>query len=136
MSPPRESPRDYLLAVAHSLVTSLGIAKVGSLCVTVDVCDTQGDPVRLRFTSHNPASPCRGEQLVDPPGWKMLSPLEEQVVELLRSRPGWVTAEEIATAVGESTSGDLRPILRNLAARSVLESAQGRGYRLARSGTA
>lgn len=122
------SPRNSLLCVSHSILKALGF-HADKVQVTIDA-DVHGETIRFRYAgcckeAANPAANVPDEN------WKMFSPIEDRIITYARERAGWVTAEELAEHLGESPTGDLRPILRNLTARNVLESAQGRGYRLA-----
>lgn len=124
-----QSHRASLLRASQSMLRTLGFA-VDHVQVTIDAT-ISGETVRLRYSggcrefTDNPAGN------VPDDAWKMFSPLEDGIIAFARERAGWFTAEDLAANIGESTTGDLRPILRNLTARNVLESAQGRGYRLA-----
>lgn len=128
----RASDGDRLLAQAIAVLKKLGYPQPKNLRVII-----QGDRgIRLTFDG----IPEKGDLAMTSPerpdhsnaSWLWLSPLEESVVRvLIDTAATWITAEEIATAIGESNNSDLRAILRNMTARGILESAQGRGYRLA-----
>jgi hypothetical protein len=64
-----------------------------------------------------------------PRHWKWLSATEAAIVAV--AGDAYVPAEQLAGKAGLVKSSELMPILRNLVERNVLESAQGRGYRLA-----
>lgn len=61
-----------------------------------------------------------------------LSPLEEKIVQALTGRDDYVPMKTLAKLVGETETGDLRAIARNLARRGILQSQPGAegGYRL------
>jgi hypothetical protein len=66
-----------------------------------------------------------------PAHWRWLSPDAEKVVEALGRSGGWLTADELARAAGEGrATHEFRGMLRDLMERGIIESAQGRGYRL------
>lgn len=64
-----------------------------------------------------------------PAGVRRLSDLEKRLIAGL-SATNWTTAEALARKLGESSTGDFRAVLRNLAESDVVYSCPGRGYRL------
>jgi hypothetical protein len=68
-----------------------------------------------------------------PMHWLFFSSREKGIVSACHA-DGWMTAEQISAALGESPTTELRAVLRNLVERQVLESATSRGYRLKLTG--
>ncbi len=63
------------------------------------------------------------------PAGKLFSPLEERILKALEDG-AWHSTNYLAEAVGESPTGDLRAILRNLQERCYVEVSQRHGVRL------
>ncbi len=64
---------------------------------------------------------------------KWLSPLERKIYgALLASAEPCMLTSDIAAAIGESVTGDLKAILRNLVERDILESSTRTGFRIRR----
>jgi hypothetical protein len=55
---------------------------------------------------------------------------EERDIVAVLDRTNWKTRKQISAATGLPPEGDLKVLLRNLVARSVLESSTSLGYRL------
>lgn len=59
---------------------------------------------------------------------RWLSPTEEQAIEVLESSR-FLSSDQVATALDVADKRSLCVLLTNLAARGVIESARGQGYR-------
>lgn len=61
-----------------------------------------------------------------------LSPNETKIVEALAKAGDWTSSQKIADAAGLDCNESFKAVCGNLVDRQILESAPGRGYRLAR----
>jgi DNA-binding IscR family transcriptional regulator len=115
-----------LLALTAKLAEVLAAAVAASTPVRLDL-DDGGLSLRLSIgaaLANNP--PPR------PVALPAFSPTEQRILDAVAPE-GWTTTSTIAQRIGESIDGDLPAVLRNLTERGALESAQGKGFRLARA---
>lgn len=117
-----EEPTGLLMAGEATPVRSEG-GRVEQVLVVAMDCDRLARLARDADAEVGGDGRTRGE-------W--FSELGARVYTLLRSRKGKaLTAEQIARELGESITGDLRPVLREYVSRGVIEGGQGRPYRCA-----
>jgi hypothetical protein len=82
-----------------------------------------------------PASASRASAMLTPPmppsneSWLWLSPTEKAIIASA-SEVNWMTGQNLALAANLPWERDLGAILRNLVERCILESSNGKGYRL------
>lgn len=89
-------------------------------------CQGCGGSLPAQGKAHTLEVPMRPDELPVVARW--LSPLEERIFAALNGR-GWTTASELCRLLGESDTGDIRAVIRNLVERDILDSAPSRGYR-------
>jgi hypothetical protein len=71
-----------------------------------------GSGVRMAFDHEGGELP-REAPGAAPPGFRRLSVLESKIVAGLRGK-GWISSAELAAAIGEELTSDLRAVIRNL----------------------
>lgn len=124
-------PQDDLLRAAARAVRPF-LSNAEELRVSVEVSEKQ-----VTCEVRGPA-PNAVEEVPLPPlpkdapeNWAWLSPIGIRVVEVLRDKD-WMSSESIATAINESATPVFKGRLQDMCDRGILESAPGRGYRLAK----
>ena len=120
------SKRDALLQAA---ARALSCVTAATGVIEVIVYGTDGTEIQVSGAPpagelFTPTAPPAGGE-----AWLWLSPTEKAILGVADDR--WQPAEQIAALAGIPFSGELKPILRNMVERNILESASGRGYRLA-----
>lgn len=127
-------PVDLLLADA-----ALALGHLVPLAPVI-IVDIQSGRHRLHFEGEPPrARPNPSEKQPmplpngAPPQWRFFSPAEEALIAVASEH--WQTRDELAEKSGVVRDGlasesDVKAILRNLCERGVMESEQGRGFRL------
>ncbi len=143
----REQDCADLLACAARLLGEMGVdnsafsvvvepdlgARRLNVAIRLDRRRGEALPALAASQSDTGESPTEAEQKPLMPQWVLFSPLETKILGCLMKRAGaWTKTDDIAESIKESSSGELKAVLRNLAERSQgqLESAPGRGWRL------
>ena len=129
---PDDGAAEDLLTLATRLIAASGTTQ--EICAKI----LRGAALAPRGADRNGAlavAPTASEALravtLNPAG-KLFSPLEERILLALQDG-AWHSTNQLAEAVDESPTGDLRAILRNLQERCYVEVSQRHGVRLAPS---
>jgi hypothetical protein len=68
------------------------------------------------------------------PNWLWLSNIEAEVIRTFeQSSEVWIACERVAEVVSPISARDLGVIMRNMVKRGILQSQQGKGFRMAKS---
>jgi len=128
----RQSLRADILRAAAAYLKHEGCS-LGAFSLTIRIDEEE-------FTFHCKSWPAclldpaadSGKPLGPRPGWRRLSRLEERIMGAARAAE-WLPGPKLAEAAGEDCTDAFKAICANLVEAGLLESAPGRGYRLAGS---